>query len=386
MVGRLAGVPVIELWTAWYSANRNAGLPANALSQRLLRMSSNPTISIIIPTHNRRRLLQETVESVLAQTYRHWELLVIDDASTDETWSWLRGLQNTQVRAFRFDEHRERTQARNFGLEASKGEFVLFLDDDDLLPASALQAHWDALQKYPVAPGTAGSFVMFDENGGRQAIRYGWRRKVHDLWPDLMFGHIPVSGQSLFRTQVIKAMNGWDTDYNVCEDHVLWLQLSQLGKIVLLPEIVLHYRLHGGQWRPRKLWQLMTKIRKRAMKKLDANQRAQAERILQAREFFHAGEKHYAAGESAKALQAYLQTARLLPGVLLSPVTRMMLLAPMLKCLIGGRPVIERLPGRKPLEFSPLRLDDRVDDMNQGRAGRNSQPQALGETAESPGE
>ncbi|MCG3119060.1 MAG: hypothetical protein ALAOOOJD_01388 [bacterium] len=349
-------------------------------------MSRNPTISIIIPTHNRRRLLQETVESVLAQTYRNWELLVIDDASTDETWSWLRGLQNAQVRPFRFEEHRERTQARNFGLEAAKGEFVLFLDDDDLLPAAALQAHWEALQKYPVAPGTAGSFIMFDENGGRQAIRYGWRRKLYDLWPDLLFGHIPVSGQSLFRTQVIKAMHGWDTDYNICEDHVLWLKLSQLGRIVLLPDIVLHYRLHGGQWRPRKLWQLMTKIRKRAIKKLDAKQRAPAEKILQAREFFRAGEKHYAAGETAKALQAYLQTMRLLPGVLLSPVTRRMLVSPMLKCLIGGRPVIERLPGRKSLEFSSLRLDNRDDETDTRSADTNVQPQARWHAIESPGE
>ncbi|NUO83324.1 glycosyltransferase [candidate division KSB1 bacterium] len=319
-------------------------------------MRDKPAISIIIPTHNRRRLLQETVASVFAQTFRNWELIVIDDASSDDTWEWLRGLQNAQVRIFHFEEHRERTQARNFGLEAARGEFVLFLDDDDLLPASALQMHWDALSQYPETFGSVGSFIMFDENGGRQAVRYGRRRQAHDLWPDLLFGHIPVSGQSLFRTQAMTEINGWDTDYNICEDHVLWLKLSQLGRIVLLPDVVLHYRLHRGQWRPRKLWQLMTKIRKRALKKLNAAQRMQAEKILQAREHFRSGENHYARGETVKALQAYCKTAWLLPGVLLSPVTRMMLVAPMLKCLLGGRPVIERVLGRKPLEFSRLHV------------------------------
>ena len=313
----------------------------------------NPTVSIIIPTHNRRRLLQETIDSVLAQSYRHWELIVIDDASEDETWPWLRGLQDARIQAFRFEEHNERTRARNRGLDVAKGDFVLFLDDDDLLPPAALQAHLSALERYPSALASVGGYMMFDENGARQTTRYLRRRKLHDIWQDLMFGHVPVSGQCLFRTPAVKSVNGWDAAYNICEDHVLWLKLAPLGRIALLPDIVLHYRLHRGQWRPRKLWQLMTKIRKRAIKRFEGERLAQAERILLAREHFRAGENHYAAGETAKALRAYLKTAQLRPGVLRSPLTRMMIIPPMLKCLFG-----ERLFNGKPLDFSRARIVD----------------------------
>lgn len=344
-------------------------------------MNSHPTISIIIPTRNRRRLLQETIDSVLAQTYENWELIVIDDASEDETWPWLRGLQDARLQTFRFDEHIERTRARNFGLEKAQGDFVLFLDDDDLLPPAALQAHVRALTLHSAALGSVGSFMMFGENGARQTTRYVRRRRLHDLWPDLMFGHIPVFGQCVFRTETVKMVKGWDTAYNICEDHVLWLRLSPLGRIVLLPDLVLEYRVHSGQWRTRKLWQLMTKIRKRAIKKLEGERRKQAERIMQAREHFRAGENHYAKGETARALAAYLKTVRLMPGALRSPVTRMMIVPPILKCLIGGRPVIARLPGKKPLEFSRPRIVDEGGEELQSLDGESGHRQAFPEAA-----
>ncbi len=344
-------------------------------------MSSQPTISIIIPTHNRRRLLQETIASVVAQTFEDWELLVIDDASEDETWPWLRGLQEARIQAFRFDGQVERTRARNFGLEKAAGDFVLFLDDDDLLPRSALQAHLRALELYPSALGSVGGFMMFGENGARQTTRYVRRRRLHDLWPDLMFGHIPVFGQCMFRTQTVKMVKGWDTAYNICEDHELWLRLSPLGRIVLLPDLVLEYRVHSGQWRTRKLWQLMTKIRKRAIKRLEGKRREHAESIMQAREHFRAGENHFAKGETARALAAYLKTVRLMPGALRSPVTRMMIVPPILKCLIGGRPVIARLPGKKTLEFSRPRIVDEGGEEYQPLDGESGLRQTFPEAA-----
>ena len=315
----------------------------------------SPTISIVTATHNRRRLLAETLASVMAQTFTGWELLVIDDASTDETWPYLNQLNEPRLKKFRLEQHGERSTARNLGLEAATGEYVLFLDDDDLLEKTALQNHLAALQKNPGALGTVGGFVMFDENNARQVTHYVRRHRVHDIWPDLLFGHIPIFGQCLFRTAMIKSAGGWDGEFIPIEDHQLWLRLSRLGQIVLLSGTVLNYRIHSGQWRPRKLWKLMNKVRERSIKKIPEEKRAVAEKILAAREQYRQAENHFYGGETAQALRCYFKALQIRPQLLGSPVTRPMVLSPLLKCLAGGQPVFswwQRLAKKKMIDTS----------------------------------
>lgn len=336
-------------------------------------MHSSPTISVIIPTHNRRRLLEETINSVLAQTWTNWELIIIDDASDDDTWSWLSGLQNTQIKTFHLEHHGERSTARNLGLAAAKGEFIFFLDDDDLLPAPALQIHLEAFKRYPEAIGSVGSYLLFDENI-QQRKRYVRRQKLHDIWPDLLFGHIPVFGQCVFRTQIIKSAGGWDGEFIPIEDHQLWLRVARLGQVVLQPDIVLHYRVHGGQWRPRKLWKLMTKVRQRAIKKFEGEALARAERILHAREHLHTGENFYADDETFKALLSYLKVVHLAPGVVRSPVTRKMIVPPLLKCCLGGRRVfskLEQIAKRSAPEFPRSKVVDDYGENHKPIDGKN---------------
>ncbi len=99
---------------------------------------ANELISIVTPTHNRCGWLKEMVASVFAQTIGSWELIIVDDASTDETWSWLQGLGDARVRKIRLAQHAERSKARNLGLQGAKGRLILFLDDDLLLKRTVI--------------------------------------------------------------------------------------------------------------------------------------------------------------------------------------------------------------------------------------------------------
>jgi len=96
-------------------------------------------VSVVIATRNRSALLAEAVRSVLAQTGVRWELLVVDDASTDGTWAYLEALRGPSVRGLRLEIHGERSAARNLGLAEARAPYVMFLDDDDLLRKGALQ-------------------------------------------------------------------------------------------------------------------------------------------------------------------------------------------------------------------------------------------------------
>lgn len=96
-------------------------------------MTKKPTVSVVIPTHNRAHLLPRAIRGVLAQTFRDFELIIVDDASDDNTVAVVRAFQSsdTRVRYLRHDFNQGEGASRNTGIAAAQGEFVAFLDDDD---------------------------------------------------------------------------------------------------------------------------------------------------------------------------------------------------------------------------------------------------------------
>ncbi len=104
-------------------------------------MMSDPEalVSIVIPTFNRARYLREAIDSVLHQTYSHWELIIVDDGSTDETQSNLETLADARVQVVRRPHEGSVARARNVGLERARGRYVAFLDSDDRWMPSKLQ-------------------------------------------------------------------------------------------------------------------------------------------------------------------------------------------------------------------------------------------------------
>lgn len=113
-------------------------------------------ISIIIPTYNRAHLIQDTLDSILTQTHVHWECLIVDDGSTDDTESIVKQYSEKDGR-FRFlkrplDKQKGANACRNIGLEHSRGKFINFFDSDDTMHADKLFIQIRALQKHTEAP------------------------------------------------------------------------------------------------------------------------------------------------------------------------------------------------------------------------------------------
>ena len=112
-----------------------------------------PFISIIIATYNRSRILKRAIDSVCAQTYSHWELIIVDDRSTDDTVELLTGIltgiTNHKITIFPLDGHQGLATARNKGIELVQGDFVTFLDSDDRYEKNHLESHAQIIQQYP---------------------------------------------------------------------------------------------------------------------------------------------------------------------------------------------------------------------------------------------
>src|SRR5436853_837478 len=97
-------------------------------------MSQSPFFSIIIPTYNRAALIEATLQSVLEQTYPHYEIIVVDNCSTDNTEELLQPfIRAQQIQFIKHEENYERARSRNTGMSAARGDFVTFLDSDDFM-------------------------------------------------------------------------------------------------------------------------------------------------------------------------------------------------------------------------------------------------------------
>ena len=108
-------------------------------------MKGEVLFSIVIPTYNRAHILPETIQSVLKQSYSNWELLIVDDGSTDNTKDFILNVNDDRVK-YIYQENAERSAARNNGIKNSSGDWVYFLDSDDSFKENHLQTFYDNIQ------------------------------------------------------------------------------------------------------------------------------------------------------------------------------------------------------------------------------------------------
>ncbi len=110
---------------------------------------NNPNVSVIIPTYNAETFLAETIQSVLDQTYTNFELIIVDDASTDQTSKIVREFDDPRVKFIQHEKNLGADIARHTGLQASSGEIVTFWDHDDLFHPENIQTHVTYLENSP---------------------------------------------------------------------------------------------------------------------------------------------------------------------------------------------------------------------------------------------
>ena len=264
-------------------------------------MSPIPEVTVVIATHNRRVLVEEAVASVRLQRGVTWELILVDDASTDDTERVFSGAPDLTYH--RLERHRERSIARNQGLERAGAPLVMFLDDDDVLHAGALSTLARAMRAHPGAVAAVGArqdwFVGEDY---RRRDIHPWRERTRDLFDALLFGWSAVSGQNLFRTAVVRAVGGYNETLIPCEDRDLWLRLARQGPVVLRPETVMTYRMLPTRRLPPDIRSLRERVAERAILALPADRQPRARRIRQATRAVDAAEDAVMAGHPARAL------------------------------------------------------------------------------------
>lgn len=218
-----------------------------------------PKISICIPTYNRANLLPYAVSSVLNQTYTDFELIICDDASSDNTPAIVAQWDDARVRYIRHPENIKRSRNMRAGFEAAQGEYFIKFDDDDALTPTFLERAVAVLDQQ-----AAVDFVCTDHwviNAQSQRDQEATRQNSKKWKKDrLTLGIIPnlvtetfhyqslQVGSTLFRLDCLKQVDFMRFEADGCEDFDLLVRLALAGKTgYFIPEKLMEYRFHGGQ-------------------------------------------------------------------------------------------------------------------------------------------
>lgn len=202
-----------------------------------------PEISICIPTYNRKEYLKETLASIFAQTYKDYEIVIVDDGSTDGTDRMLKEA-GYKVRYHR-QENSGDAAARNKLIELSQGRYITFIDSDDLLMPDAVERMAEVVKREPDDIVVYGNYISIDEHGNE--IKRGKRKLYSGRVTQYLFQNIFIhSCGSMFPKRALNSMGGFDTSLRVCSDYDLWLRLSLKYRFVALSEPTFKRRRHSG--------------------------------------------------------------------------------------------------------------------------------------------
>jgi len=211
------------------------------------REAARPLVTVIIPTFNRAAIIGRAIRSVLGQTFQDWELLVVDDASTDGTEREVKSFSDDRIKYLRHDQNRRVSAARNTGIRSARGEYVSFLDDDDEWLPEKLAKEVEVFRNSDPDVGLVYTGkTVFDEHGRVLQIRMptesGW---VYDTMLEQHF--IGSPSRVTVRKQVLDRVAGFDETFVNCQDYDLWLRVAKVSKIAAVPHFLVKRYLLSDQ-------------------------------------------------------------------------------------------------------------------------------------------
>ena len=204
-----------------------------------------PKVSVVIITYNNGKYIRSAVDSILSQSYKDFELLVLDDGSTDDTEEVMAGIDDSRLIYKKSTINLGIPAARNLGIDLSQGKYIAILDADDIAPPYRLQEQFDFMEAHPEIGVLSGDFFSFGVRNsyhkavqGNERIQYGFLFRC------------PIANSAAFLRKSVISDNHirYDTNYAVCTDYKFWISLlNRTGFANLGDKPYLFYRTGHGE-------------------------------------------------------------------------------------------------------------------------------------------
>ncbi len=205
----------------------------------------SPPITVVMPVYNAERYLARALESVLGQSFGEFELIVIDDGSTDSSLSLLKRYERHDLRLRLLSrENRGLVATLNEGLELARGEFVARMDADDLSLPRRFEQQIAFMDANPEVVCLGGYYDLIDWRG-RLLTTMTPPTDHTGIENEMLAGHTPICHPSaMVRREALSRVGNYDPEMMLAEDLDLWLRLGEIGAMANLPVSIVRYRLH----------------------------------------------------------------------------------------------------------------------------------------------
>lgn len=206
----------------------------------------NDKVSVIIPTHNRSELLKTAVKSLENQSHQNFEIIIIDDFSTDDTVEVVSQMKDDRIIFLKHDINKGGSEARNTGIKRATGRFIGFLDSDDQWLPDKLEKQLKLFENQPdVGVIYTGVQVVNENNQPTRKIVPEYRG---DILPKLFESNcIDTTSSVLIKKEVLDQVQGFDSGLPSCQDWDLYIRLAQVTKFDFVKESMVLFYHHSGE-------------------------------------------------------------------------------------------------------------------------------------------
>jgi glycosyltransferase involved in cell wall biosynthesis len=206
---------------------------------------TSPSITVLMPVHNAASYVGDAIDSILAQSHADFELLVMNDGSSDESAAIVQARRDPRIRLVSSPTNRGIVNTLNEGLSLASGRYVARMDADDLADPGRLARQWRFMEENPAVGVCGTAFEAFGESPGE-----GWVRYFHHdaIAIALLFGNPICHPTVILRKSVLDTYHlRYPDDHPHAEEYALWSVLAGKCRMANLPDRLLRYRTHAGQ-------------------------------------------------------------------------------------------------------------------------------------------
>lgn len=210
----------------------------------------SPTVTVFIPCYNAEKFIAETIDSILNQTYQDFEILIIDDGSTDKSGDILKQYiqKDNRIRVLYNENNKGVGYTRNRGVAEAKGKYLATMDADDIALPIRLETEVDYLENHKSVGAVSGCCYFMDERGRKIGHSKKEALNVREVNARMFFENVMINSASMYRVDIVKKFNvKYKDDFHGIEDYMFWCMLLKYTRIVVLDEYFVLYRIvHNG--------------------------------------------------------------------------------------------------------------------------------------------
>ncbi len=300
-----------------------------------------PAISVVIPTFNRAMLALQAVQSVFAQTFSDYEVIVVDDGSTDNTKDVLAAFTSAPNFSYQHQPNSGRSSARNHGIKLARGEFMMFLDSDDMLFPDALANLYQAARQ-TTSGLILGQAQFIDEYEMKLSLLEptAKARRGGMTYPFLISErYVLLQGAFVVRAACLHKIGGFDRALEPCEDYDFCLRAALECRMTYVETPVLKCRVHGGNTDMTEIYEAGLKVARRHLRLLAEAESipASLRRAGRANWMLRVAHNNYNLLRNREAFKHYLRALVLQPALVLDLSIDRQILASLLPVLLRER-------------------------------------------------